>query len=285
MDRHAPVLVVGAESALGAALVACLTARGVPVLGTSRRGTPRLLPLDLAASPSTWNLPKAVRASVICAATTSTAECRRHPDRARVINIDATVELTARLVAEGAHVVFPSSNQVFDGTVAFAVADTTPCPVTAYGRMKAEAEAAILELGETTLVARLTKIIHRQMPLFAGWQDALRRGQPIHPFADLPMAPLTPGFAAEAIAAAVAHGLAGIVQVSAAADVTYAEVAERLARDVGLSASLVQPVSATSGETDIEHVPRHTTLDTTTLRERLGIAPPSPWIAVDALLR
>jgi len=285
MDRYAPVLVVGAESVLGAAVIACLTARGMPVLGTSRRGTHGLLPLDLAASPSTWNLPSAVRTAVICAATTSTADCRRHPDRARAINVDATVELTARLVAAGAHVVFPSSNQVFDGTVAFTVADTTPCPVTSYGHMKAEAEAAILGLGETTLVARLTKIIHREMPLFARWQDALRRGQPIHPFTDLPMAPLTPGFAAEAIAATVAHGLTGIVQISAAADVTYADVAKRLARTAGLSASLVQPVSASSGQADIEHVPHHTTLDTTTLRERLGIIPPSPWVAVDALLR
>lgn len=285
MDRHPPVLVVGAEGVLGAAVAACLTARGMPVLGTSRRGTPGLLPLDLAASPATWNLPSAVRAAVICAATTSTAECRSHPDRARVINVDATVEVTARLGAAGAHVIFPSSNQIFDGTAAFPVADTTPSPVTSYGRMKAEAEAAILGLGETTLVVRLTKIIHREMPLFAGWQDALRRGQPIHPFADLPLAPLTPGFAAEVIAAAVAQGLTGIVQVSATADVTYAEVAERMARTAGLSASLVQAVSATSGETAIEHVPRHTTLDTTTLRERLGIIPPSPWVAVDALLR
>jgi dTDP-4-dehydrorhamnose reductase len=285
MDRHTPVLVVGAESVLGTALAACLTTRGVRVLGTSRRGTPGLLPLDLAASPSTWNLPKAVGAAVICAATTSTTECRTHPDRARVINVDATVNLAARLVASGAHVVFPSSNQVFDGTAAYTVAHTTPCPVTSYGRMKAEAEAAILGLGKTTLVARLTKIIDREMPLFAGWQDALRHGQPIHPFADLPMAPLTPGFAAEAIAAAVDHGLAGILQVSAAADVPYAEAAVRMARTAGLSASLVQPVSAATAETVIEHVPCHTTLDTTTLRERLGIAPPSPWVAVEALLR
>jgi dTDP-4-dehydrorhamnose reductase len=201
------------------------------------------------------------------------------------MNVDATVELTARLVAAGAHVVFPSSNQVFDGTNAFTGAHATPCPVTSYGRMKAEAEAAIFGLGAMTLVARLTKIIDREMPLFKGWLHALQRGQPIHPFDDYPMAPLTPGCAAEAIAAAFTHGLTGIVQISAAADVTYAEVAVRMARTAGLSASLVRPVSATTAEAGIEHVPRHTTLDTTTLREQLGIAPPSPWVAVQALSR
>jgi dTDP-4-dehydrorhamnose reductase len=285
MDPQTPVLVVGAEGVLGTAVSACLTARGMPVVGTSRRGSPGLLPLDLAASPSTWNLPSVIRAAVICAATTSTAECRVHPDRARLINVDATVELAARLVAGGTHVVFPSSNQVFDGTVAYTVANTTPCPVTSYGRMKSEAEAAILGLGETTLVARLTKIIHHKMPLFKGWLDALQRGQHIHPFNDLPMAPLTPEFAAEAIAAAFTHGLTGIVQISAAADVTYAEVAVHMARTAGLSASLVQPVSATAAETGIEYLPRYTTLDTTALREKLGIVAPSPWIAVKALSR
>lgn len=285
MARDTPVLVVGAEGVVGAAVRAWLTADGVSVLGTSRRGTPGLWPLDLEAAPTTWRLPDAVSAAVLCAAMTSTAECRRRPDRARMINVDATVELAARLGAAGAKIVFLSSNQVFDGTVAATCADNTPCPGTAYGRMKAETEAAIRGLKAATLVVRLTKIIHRDMPLLAGWRDALQRGQPIHPFIDLPLAPITAAFAARVIAAALSYGLTGIVQVSAAADVTYADMAVRMARAVGRPASLVHPVSAAQTAGAIEHVPLHTTLDTTTLQHRLGIAPPDPWLAVDASIR
>lgn len=283
MAHSTPVLVVGADGVLGAAVAACLAEIGAQVMGTSRRGTPGLIPLDLTASSSQWNIPTAVKATVICAGITSTSECRMHPDHARRVNVDATLELAARLISAGSRVVFPSSNQVFDGTVAFAVADTVRCPLTAYGRMKAETEAAILGLGDKVLVARLTKIVHRDMPLFMSWRNALQRGQVIQPFNDLPFAPVTPGFAAKAIAAALEHELAGILQVSAAADLTYADVALRLARVIGLPASLIQPVSATTAHA-IEHVPCYTTLDTSTLRDRLGLPAPDPWVALEALI-
>jgi uncharacterized protein YbjT (DUF2867 family) len=121
------------------------------------------------------------------------------------------------------------------------------------------------------------------MPLFAGWREALGRGQPVQPFADLPLAPLTPGFAAAAVVAALDHGTGGVIQVSATDDVTYADVAFRMSHAAGQSSGLVHPVRAAAAGGEIEHVPLHTTLDTTTLRERLGLEPPGPWAAVDAL--
>jgi dTDP-4-dehydrorhamnose reductase len=283
MGRDAPVLVVGAEGLLGGAVAACLAERGTAVLGTTRRPTAGLLPLDLAAPASTWRLPERLQAAVLCAAVTSTAACRSQPAGARRVNVDATVELAGRLVAAGVRVVFPSTNQVFDGAVARVPADAARCPRTAYGRMKAEAEVAVLGLGALATVVRLTKIIHRGMPLFAGWREALGRGQPVQPFADLPLAPLTPGFAAAAVVAALDRGTGGVIQVSATDDVTYADVAFRMSHAAGQSSGLVHPVRAAAAGGEIEHVPLHTTLDTTTLRERLGLEPPGPWAAVDAL--
>ena len=285
MGRDAPVLVVGAEGLLGGAVAACLAERGVEVLGTTRRPTAGLLPLDLAAAPSTWLLPERLQAAVLCAAVTSMAACRSQPAAARRVNVDATVELAGRLVAAGARVVFPSTNQVFDGAAAHVPADAARCPRTEYGRMKAEAEVAILGLGTRATVVRLTKIIQRGMPLFAGWRHALGRGQPVQPFADLPLAPLTPGFAAAALVAALDRGTGGVIQVSATDDVTYADVALRMAHAAGQASGLVQPVRAAAAGKELEHVPLHTTLDTTTLRERLGLEPPGPWAAVDAICR
>ena len=283
MGRDAPVLVVGVEGLLGSAIAGRLAECGRPVVGTSRRPVAGLLPLDLAAAPSTWRLPEGLDAAVLCAAVTSTADCRARAAQARLVNVDATVELASRLVATGARVVFLSSNQVFDGTVAHVPAAAPRSPRTAYGRMKAEAEVAILGLGERATVVRLTKVLHRDMPLLAGWRAALEDGRPVEPFADLPFAPLTPGFAAAAVVATVDRQVGGIVQVSATHDVTYADVAYRMAGAAGQPRSLVRPIGVTTGGGPIEHVPLHTTLDTSALRECTGLEAPDPWAAVDAL--
>jgi dTDP-4-dehydrorhamnose reductase len=285
MGRELPVLVVGADGALGAAVAARLAAGGTPVVGTSRRGTAGMLPLDLAAAASSWQLPGRLQSAVLCAAVTSGAECRMQPAHARLVNVDATVDLAARLIAVGARVVFLSSNQVFDGAVPRTPADAVRCPRTAYGRMKAEAEIAILGLAASTLVVRLTKVVHGDMPLLAGWRDTFEHGQPVRPFADLPLAPLALDFAATAVTASLSCEHGGVVQVSATHDITYADVARRLARAFGHPETLVVPVRAATASGAIEHVPRHTTLDTTMLRERLGLEAPDPWAAVDALAR
>lgn len=282
MGPNADVLVVGADGVVGGAVSACLAARGTPVLGTSRRGTAGFVPLDLAGAPSTWQLPRRVGVAVLCASVTSTAECREHESRARLVNVDATVELAARLAAAGATVVFPSSNQVFDGSIPFTPADATRCPRTAYGRMKAEAEAAILGLGAPALVVRMTKIVHRDLPVFARWRESLERGQCVNPFNDLPLAPVAPGFAATAIVSAIARGMRGVLQVSSKADLTYADVALRFVCGAGWRQGSVRPVSVAESGEMIEHLPLHTTLDTTSLREHLGLTPPEPWVAVDS---
>jgi dTDP-4-dehydrorhamnose reductase len=283
MGHDLPVLVVGADGVLGAAVAARLAAGGTPVVGTSRRCTAGMLPLDLAAAASSWQLPGRLHSAVLCAAVTSVAECRMQPAHARLVNVDATVDLAARLIAAGARVVFLSSNQVFDGAVPRTPADAAHCPRTAYGRMKAEAEIAILGLAASTLVVRLTKVVHGDMPLFAGWRDAFEHGQPVRPFADLPLAPLAIDFAATAVTASLSCERGGVVQVSATHDITYADVARRLARAFGRPESLVVPVWAATKTEAIEYVPQHTTLDTTMLRERLGLEAPDPWAAVDAL--
>jgi dTDP-4-dehydrorhamnose reductase len=75
----------------------------------------------------------------------------------------------------------------------------------------------------------------------------------------------------------------GILQYSANSDVTYHQVAERLARRLTAHSRLVQPQrAADSGET-IEHVPSHTTLDSERARRHFGMSAPDAWQTVDWL--
>jgi len=281
MAEAGGVLVIGADGMLGMAVAARLEAAGVPVVRTSRRGTAGSAPLDLAALPADWSPPAGVAAAVICAAVTSTDACRSKPDEARRVNVDAPVKLGRRIAAAGGRVVFPSTNLVFDGSVPGVPADAERCPRTAYGRTKAEAEEGLLGLGDAASVVRLTKVVGRTLPVIEGWRSTLSRGEVVRPFSDLPMAPVSLDLAAAVIAAAAREPLGAILQVSARADVTYADVARRLAARWGFPADLVQPVTAAASGILLEHVPQHTTLDASGVRDRLGLAPPDPWAAID----
>jgi len=280
MPDDGAVLVVGGDSALGGRVAARLSAGGVTVISTSRRGTPEAWPLNLAAETSSWKLPSGVATAVLAAAVTSTETCRRQPTDARRVNVEAPVALAKGLVSRGTRVVFLSTNLVFDGSIPHTPASAPTCPRTAYGKMKAEAEEALLNLGELVTVIRLTKVFDAAAPLVAGWRSLLRRGEPVRPLTDMLLAPVSPEFAAEAIAAVIRAPVPGILQVSAAADVSYAAVATRLAEAWGFSGDLVRPVTVAGSGLDFEHVPLHTTLDAMRMESLFGIASPDPFEAV-----
>jgi dTDP-4-dehydrorhamnose reductase len=281
MAEEGRVLVVGGDGTIGAAVAARLEAMDTPVVRTSRRGSARSIPLDLAALPAAWTPPAGVTAAVLCAAITSTDACRDRQEECHRVNVTATVDIGRRLAAAGARVIFLSTNMVFDGTVPWVSPDTPRCPQTAYGRMKAEAEEGLLAIGDTTTVVRLTKVVGRTLPVIERWRASLSRGEEIRPLADLVMAPVSLDFAAAAIVAAVPAPLGAILQVSARADISYADVASRLAARWGAAAGLVRPATAADLGIRLEHVPAHTTLDASIVRDRLSLAPPDPWAAIE----
>lgn len=280
MPGDGGVLVVGAEGLIGSAVASRLEADGCPVMRTSRRGAPGTSPLDLAALPARWSPPSGVVAAVLCAAVTSTDECRSRPDACRRVNVEAPCELGRRLAAAGIRIVFLSTNMVFDGGTPFTPATAARCPRTAYGRMKAEAEERLLALGNGTTVVRLTKVIGRTLPVIDRWRDSLGRGELIRPLTDLVIAPVSLDLATAVIAAAARAPQGPILQVSARADVSYADVANRLAVRWGTAPELVQPANTAELGLTLEHVPPHTTLDASVVLDRLGIEPPDPWAAI-----
>jgi dTDP-4-dehydrorhamnose reductase len=147
--------------------------------------------------------------------------------------------------------------------------------------MKAEAEERLLALGGAATVVRLTKVVGRTLPVIDAWRSALVRGEAVRPFSDLPMAPVPLDLAVRVIAAAAREPLGPILQVSARADVTYADVARVLAARWGFPADLVRPWTVAEAAAGLEHAPLHTTLDASAVRDRLSLEPPDPWAAID----
>jgi dTDP-4-dehydrorhamnose reductase len=278
------VLIVGGGGTLGSALCRDLAGRGHRVVATTRTGGSGSARLDLSPDADSWPVPEGIDVAYLLAAVTSTDECRRHPQASRLVNVTATVRLASRLARAGLRVVFPSTNMVFDGSVPRPGPDLAPCPRTEYGRQKSEAEAAILALGPAACVVRFSKVLTPMAPLVTTWRRALLDGQTITPFSDLPLAPVSLARAVHVLAALADRPSNGILHVSATDDVSWADVARRLAAGWGVDPDLVQPTRVAAGGHRPEHLPRHATLDATATEAALGIPPADPREAIDALL-
>jgi dTDP-4-dehydrorhamnose reductase len=282
-------LLVGGDSEIAVATLAHLRREGTPAVATTRRRGHRSerVFLDLAAPLGGWQPPTGVEAACIFAAVGHLVDCHRDPAGSRLINVTGTVELVERLVARGIYVLFLSTNQVFDGTRALVPAAAPLCPVSEYGRQKADTEIrlqAMLAAGSAVGILRLAKIVSPGVPLLRQWQAALAAGQSIRPFHDMVMAPTPVGVAAAAIAALLADRAAGVWQLTGSQDVSYAEIGGHIAQQIGADPALVQPVAATSAGMPEGSTPRHTTLDSGALQRRFAIAAPEPWPTIEAVL-
>jgi dTDP-4-dehydrorhamnose reductase len=261
---------------------------GFPAVATTRRGE-RLgdgrVFLDLAPPLAEWQPPAETRAACIFAAVGHLVDCQRDPVGSALINVTRTVELIERLVARKVYVLFLSTNQVFDGSRPQVPVATPLGPVSEYGRQKARTETrlqAMTAAGAPVGILRLAKIVAPGMALLRQWQEALAAGRPVHAFHDMVMAPTPIGVAAAAITALLAERCSGIWQLTGPRDISYAEVATYIARHLDADRALVRPVAAAGmpeGST-----PRNTTLDSSALRARFGIATPAPWPTIEGVL-
>lgn len=278
-------LVVGADGQLGTELARRLAAVARPLVRTTRRNSTRVTTyfLDLTAEPATWTLPARVAVGFLCAAVTSGARCRETPEATRLVNVERTVRLADLLRGRGAHAVFPSSNLVFDGSVPHTPADAPVCPQTDYGRQKADAERRLQAGGQVTVI-RFGKVLAPGAWWLRDWGGALRRGEPVSPFRDMVVSPVPLNFAAEVLARTGERRPGGVIQVTGSEDVTYADIAYRLADRLGAPRGLVRPCSVADRGLPPETAPRNTTLDVGRLTDTLGLTPPPVWDTIDTAI-
>ncbi len=274
-------LVVGAEGMIGRWLAQRLVGQGWPVVRTMRVPEAGAVALDLSLDVAAWAPPCEVGVAYLCAAVTSVEECRRDPARAVTVNVTGTVNLARTLIRQGALVVFPSTNLVFDGSSPLERAEAPVAPATEYGRQKAEAEKQLMALSERVCIVRFSKVLGPHTPLFVRWADDLRNGRAIHPFADMAVAPVPLDFVVDVFLRVGKKRLRGILQVSGPQDVSYEAIARHVARRIGASETLVEPIEAASADPKLEHLPAHTTLDVSRLQNELAMMPPDVWTTID----
>lgn len=153
-DSGPPIHLLGATSIVGYNVI--IRGRGVTGYVTSRsrhpatREWPRLS-LDDAAAVADY-CRALVPGSVVlyCDAVCDVARCEDDPDWAREINI-GNLQRTLDHLPDDVRLVYVSSDHVFGDDGAYDE-DSTPCPVSRYGAIRAEAERLALTRPETLLV-------------------------------------------------------------------------------------------------------------------------------------
>ncbi len=246
--RH-KVLVVGADSQIGAALLAGLPPERYEVAGTSRRpqasGAARWF-YDLAQPDHRLPLHR-FDTVVLCAAISNMARCDNEADECRRLNVDNTCRLIGEAVAAGCHVVFLSSNTVFDGSRPFYTVDDATAPLNNYGRFKlaveqyiaalpgpmpapaaagAQAAAAVRASGSAA-VLRLSKVITPDAPFIVNWERAAAAGEPVRAFHNKLLSPIALDHVVAGIATMIDWRQRGVYHLAGDEEVSYAEFARR----------------------------------------------------------
>ena len=276
--------IVGGDGILGRPLLDRHREARLPVVATTRRPSGALgdwIWLDLAADLSDWQPPSAIGAAYLLAAITSQAACHADPEGAHRVNVENTVLVARRLRAAGAHVVFASTNQVFDGTRPLCRAHEPTAPLTTYGRLKAVAEERLLALGGGVAVIRFARVIDPANKMLRDWIAHLTAGRQITPFSDAVIAPVPLALAVESLYRLGEGRRAGLYRLSATADASYADIAGHFAQRLGADPALVRPTTTAAVGWEGEPFPQHTTLDSTALTLAVGVQPPNPMEAID----
>ena len=94
---------------------------------------------------------------VICCALTNISAISQHPDLAHKINVDATIAVIKAAIKRNMHIVFLSTDNVFNGNEGNYSATDTVSPISEYGKQKCLVEKALSELTTKFTVLRLSK--------------------------------------------------------------------------------------------------------------------------------
>lgn len=254
-------LVVGMNGVIGGALFRRLESLQLRPAGTTRRrpAPDNAIYLEMTDREELWPHIADADTAFLCAGIGRLAACNDDPVNSRLINVERTARLAERLHQSGAFIVFPSSNQVFDGTRPLRGARDVPCPVSEYGHQKIATEKAVRQW-RGSAVLRTSKVISRPFPLFEQWRRDLLSGTPVQGFEDLHAAPILVEHAVDALLAVAQLRKSGLYQLSGPQDVSYYTLASHFARALGCKPELVIKAQAIDHGIPADFIPRHTTL-------------------------
>lgn len=200
-----------------------------------------------------------------------------HYAEAYTSNIEGTRNVALQCREAGSHLVYISTNAVFDGRRAPYREDAPVCPVNKYGEMKAQCEALVREIVPSATIVRpilmygWNHLICRQNPVT--WMlGKLMRGEVVHVVNDVRENPLYNRQCGLAIWEILRRRAEGTFHIAGRDVVTRDQFALLVAKVFDQDPALVRPVSSAFFPS-IAPRPPDTTFVTERMQQDLGIEP------------
>jgi dTDP-4-dehydrorhamnose reductase len=247
------ILVTGANGLVGSRVASRLSLQGHEVFATGRgarrcEGGFAYQGCELTQPEALDALFAQARPELVlhCAAMTEVDVCEAQPEAAQAINVSATSQLASLARKASAHLVYVSTDYVFDGTAGPYDEDALPNPHGVYARTKHMGEQAVRASGGSWAIAR-TASVYGWPPAgrmnFGAWMvAALRAGQPVPVFEDQRVSPTLALNLAELLAELGTRRLPGVWHLAGDEVVSRVELGERVCQVFGFGRSLLQPV-------------------------------------------
>lgn len=195
------VLIIGGDSKIGRHLRLFFTALGYSVTTTTRRKLDSkrdLSNLYLDLSSDKLKLPPHdFAAAIFCAGISEISYCEKYPEASKKINVQNTCKVIESLVKRNTHVIFLSSNSVFDGSKQFYKYNDEPSPKSNYGIYKLLVENYSKDLNFSIL--RLTKVLSYNSSFIEKWEKSWHQREKIVAYTNHFISPIKIETVAEAI--------------------------------------------------------------------------------------
>lgn len=157
-------LVLGANGYIGSYLYTRMMVDKLNVIGTGhcRKGAETLVNFDIlndSVCKITKLLPDKDKTAIICIAQANVDRCKVEYELARQINVTYTLRLIETLIQEEFHVIYFSTDNVFDGQKGNYTEHDQTNAINQYGKMKAEMEHCLSEKYPEVCIFRLPKVL------------------------------------------------------------------------------------------------------------------------------
>jgi dTDP-4-dehydrorhamnose reductase len=182
------------------------------------------------------------------AAMTNVDECELKPDECRLNNITATANIVDACKGLNTHLIYISTDFVFDGTAGPYSEEDTPNPLSIYAKSKLDAEKIVSESGHpfsilrTMIVYGITDDVQRSNIIL--WtKNSLEQGKDIRVISDQFRGPTLAEDLALACYEAANRKATGIYHVSGREVISIIDIAHKVADYFGLDKKYIHPVS------------------------------------------
>lgn len=279
-----PILILGGDSSIGRCLKNKLDVCKYASISTTRKNEliakQGYLYLDLQDENSIKHVCRQkYSCAVICAGMTKIDFCERYPQHSRLINVHCLSKVIDELMTNETHLIFISTNLVFNGELVYPTIEDKREPTTEYGKQKLEIEKYLSKYSDKATIIRFGKILDKNVKLFVEWRLKLQRQEPVLAYSNKYLAPISMDYATNILMGLIDRKITGIFQVSSRYQISYADAGLYLAKTLKAKENLILPIKDPSEDKNHQ---KNSTLSFTICLPNFSA--PDPYSALSSLL-